>query len=766
VSVAARSIIRILLSMILMVVLCDASIAQPNTGIDAIVEEMEELQAIRFEGCVQTTPEALVGVIESRESELSMTRRLALYYYENLKRNPSTPDVVMRTLTAVQNDLKDELRYFEPRTASNDSAALEVYLHQNGFHNGKVYWKFWRDHDAHKNVLTFIVNEGSRAVVDTVIWIGLDSLAPEAQRAVAEVKKFKIGDPYSESAFELSMREIIRALQSTGYYRARYEPPTVAISSDGTHDSILVVFHPGPRARIAQIVFEENMNGYRSVSESTRRRQLEFKEGDWYNLSDIEQSRTLLMQLGVFEIVVIDTLSVVFMDSTGQEMSDSNVSLRVFTKNSKDYDVGASLMLFQTAVDNFLNAGVGTTAQYRNVFNGAQIATITLQYILQDISRLFQGQPLESEALASVSMFWPNIARIAGLRVALQSKVEYSMRILVDPFRLETFTIASRAPVSLYTYTYFNGFDVNLAVERQVPRNFIGAIDSALGDANTAEDTAFVLSTFNQFIVLDNYLSTTGNFFTGINFGLNLRGEHRDNPIDPTTGTFTSIAAEFGWGAGKYVKANFFTVAVMPIASRTTFATKVRAGHIQLLEFERGSSIDTNTYVPLERQFFSGGAASIRSFPSRALHDPNSGVLSTSGGVDSRVLDNVVGSGTLVELGFEFRFKFPRPRGLDDLWASIVERSGFTFFTDIGNAFNRMTVDKYGSMRLKDLWIGSAVASGIGYRFDTPVGPFRIDWATSMYDPLRSDGKFIFNGRENIMGFSNWQLSIGLGHAF
>lgn len=749
-----------------MVMLCDASIAQPNTGTDPLVEEMEELQAIRFEGCVQTTPEALVGVIESRESELSTTRQLAMYYYENLKRNPSTPDVVMRTLTKVQNDLRDELRYFEPRTASDDSVALEIYLHQNGFHNGKVSWKFWRDHDAQKNVLTFIVDEGPRAVVDTIIWIGLDSLAPEAQRAVAEVKRFKIGDPYSESAFELSMREIIRALQNTGYYRARYDPPTVAISSDGTHDSILAVFHPGPRARISQIVFEENLNGYRSVNESTRRRQLEFKEGDWYNLSDIEQSRTLLMQLGVFEVVVIDTASVVFVDSAGRQMSDSNVSLRVFTKNSKDYDVGANLMLFQTAVDNYLNVGVGTTAQYRNVFNGAQIASITLQYILQDISRLFQDQPLESEALASVGMAWPSVAKIAGLRVALQTNVTYSLRILVDPFRLESFSISSRAPVALHTYTYFNGFDINLSVERQVPQKFADAIDSALKDANTAEDTAFVLSTYNQFIVLDQYLEDTQNFFTGIFAGLNLRGEHRDNPIDPTRGTFTSVAAEFGWGAGKYVKVNLFNTAVTPVGERLWFATKARLGHIQLLEFERGSAIDTNTYVPLERQFFSGGPASIRSYPSRALHDPNSGVLESGDLSDPKVLDNVVGSGTLIEFGFELRYKFPRPKGLDDLWASIVERSGFTFFTDIGNAFNRMTVDKYGSMRLEDLWLGSAVASGVGYRFDTPVGPFRIDWATSVYDPLRSDGKFIFNGRENIMGFSNWQLSIGLGHAF
>ena len=95
----------------------------------------------------------------------------------------------------------------------------------------------------------------------------------------------------------------------------------------------------------------------------------------------------------------------------------------------------------------------------------------------------------------------------------------------------------------------------------------------------------------------------------------------------------------------------------------------------------------------------------------------------------------------------------------------MVERSGITLFTDIGNAFNRLTPDLYSTLRLKDLVIGSVVAVGVGYRFDTPVGPFRLDYATSLYDPLRSSGQFAWN-RTNAMGFSNWQLSIGLGHAF
>jgi len=736
------------------------------TGDEQLAEQLAELQAVTFEGYQETQPEQLIGVIQSRESEVSITSQLARYYYENLRANPSTPVAVMKTLSRVQEEHKDELRYFDPQKAVEDSAALLVYLWQNGFHNANVGWRFWHNAENDKNTLTFQIDEGPRAVIDTIILVGLDHIVREARAEVnAAQTTMKSGDPYSESLFEQQLRNVVDALQDHGYYRATYEQPIVKVSEDGLHDSIVVKVTPGPRVRVAEIVMEENTSGYPSVNEPTRVRQLEFREGEWFSRRKLRQSRANLMSLGVFEVVAIDTVSADFVGPDGIPV-DSLVAVRVFTKNSKNYDVGANLLLFQTAIDNYLNAGAGINATYQNVFGGAQVASIDLQYILQDISSWFQGVNLQSEALARVQFGWPTLARLDGLRVGLNTNIFYSLRLLIDPFRLESFGIGAQVPVNLYSYTYFNGFDFNISLERQIPLNFEGALDSALFLANSLEDSAYVYSTFSQFLVLDEYLQNTGNFFTGIFAGVNLRGEHRDNPVNPTKGTFASVSTEFGWGAGKFIRLQFFNTAVRPLGRNWIMATKVKVGHIQLLDFKRGSPTDTNTYVPLERQFFAGGAASIRSFPSRLLHDPNSGVIETDDQYTDQVLSNVVGSGSLLELGFEARFTFDRPRGIDDLWASIIERSGFTLFTDIGNAFNRMTQDLYGTMRLEDLWKGSVVAVGIGYRFDTPVGPFRLDYATSLYDPLRSEGQVLWNGRRNVMGLSNWQISIGLGHAF
>lgn len=725
---------------------------------------LDELQLVRIVGCQQTSPSELIGVVSSTASEASLTRQLTLYYEDNFRRNPATPKAALDNLAKVRSDLESELRYYDPSLAREDSAAILTYLYQNGYHRASVSYDFVPSTTSSKNVLTFYIDEGTRARIDTIVYVGLDALAPDISTMIRSNRGVNKGDHFSEGAFERDVRLMVNVMRDNGYYLASYEPPIVGISEDGLHDSIVVVFTPGRRVRIDTVVFFEITGGFPSVNESTRLRQLDFQSGEWYNKSKIDQSRFNLMSLGVFDIVVIDTVS---FDNLlyGSRSNDTAVTLKVFTRNSKVHDVGMNFLFYQTAVDNFLNLGVGATAQYRNSFGGAEVTSASLQYVMQDISRFAQGQQLETEILASVLVAFPNIGRLFQQRVGLQTSGYYSRRQLVDPFRLESMGISARSPITLHPHTFFNGIDLSIGLERQIPRNFDNALLDALRGATSSEDTAYVVSTFNQFLVLDDYLKNTNNLITGFLVGFTARGEHRNNPVSPTRGTFSSISVDMGWGAGKYLRTQLFLSSASLLGPRLVAATKIKLGHIQLLDFVRGDSTRSNTYVPLDRQFFAGGAASIRSFPSRRLHDPVSGTIRDADPNQQYILANVIGSGSLVELGFELRYTFPRPRDLDDLWASLIERSGLTFFTDIGNTFNRFTTDLYGSMKLEDLYKGSVVAAGIGYRFDTPVGPFRIDYATSIYDPTRNVDQWII-GRKGVMNAGNWQFSIGIGQAF
>lgn len=728
-------------------------------------QQLDELQDVMFIGLNSVRKEELLGIVTSRPSELSLTRRLARYFSKALSESASTPVRLTNRLEQVQKELADELRYFDERRAYDDSVAILDYLTQNGYRKARVRKIFGRYKHTGLNTLAFVVDEGPRSVVDALYFLGLDRLPPDVARLVYEVRQLKVGDPYSDAAFDFDIQQVLAALKRSGYYSADTVRAAVGLSGDRILDTLAVLFHTGPRYRIARIDVVENR--LRSVSADgrdssfsptvfaeTRMRQLEFSVGEWYNADKIAQSRLNLIALGVFDNVTIDTVGTHTLQG-----GDTALVLRVFTKNAKHYDAGVDLLLYQTAIDNYLNLGVGLTALHRNLLGSAQQATVSVQFALQDVSRVFQQQQLETESIAQFGLTWPSAFRIASFRGSFNANAFYSLRRLIDPFRLESAGLTMRAPLNLHSFTFFNSFEGSAAFERQVPRDFQGALDRALANAGTAIDSLNVAQTFVQFSALDRFLNEEGGFLTGTFLGFTVRGEHRNNPVNPTRGTFTSLSAEFGWGAGKFWRMQFFNTTYSPIHSRLIAATKVRLGHIFLINSQ-------NTYVPLERQFFAGGAASIRSFASRQLHDPRSGVIETDNESDRRIVNNILGSASLLELGLEFRYTLSRPTSWPDLWASLVERSGFTWFMDIGNAFNRLSPLRYGTMRLQDLYEGSVVASGIGYRFETPVGPFRLDYATSVYDPLRTDGRFMFSGRENLLGFMNWQLSIGLGHAF
>jgi outer membrane translocation and assembly module TamA len=64
---------------------------------------------------------------------------------------------------------------------------------------------------------------------------------------------------------------------------------------------------------------------------------------------------------------------------------------------------------------------------------------------------------------------------------------------------------------------------------------------------------------------------------------------------------------------------------------------------------------------------------------------------------------------------------------------------------------------------LKDYITGLAVSSGFGIRFDTPVGPLRLDVAWPVYYPSSIENKTIFTRPD---GLTNAQFHIALGHSF
>jgi outer membrane protein insertion porin family len=97
-------------------------------------------------------------------------------------------------------------------------------------------------------------------------------------------------------------------------------------------------------------------------------------------------------------------------------------------------------------------------------------------------------------------------------------------------------------------------------------------------------------------------------------------------------------------------------------------------------------------------------------------------------------------------------------RGYGQLGLLKLENIMGVYFLDFGNVWSDIK-----DVRMRDM----AIAAGIGLRYETFFGPFRIDYGIRLYDPKGPDGRYtIFQKR--LMGevLGRGVFHFGIGHAF
>jgi outer membrane protein insertion porin family len=190
----------------------------------------------------------------------------------------------------------------------------------------------------------------------------------------------------------------------------------------------------------------------------------------------------------------------------------------------------------------------------------------------------------------------------------------------------------------------------------------------------------------------------------------------RDDVLDPDAGTFLSLDADVAARAAGsevgFVKAfvQAFTYRRLPATRRLVLALAARvgvadgfarevplvdAGGQPVLDASGQPAVEVVEDLPASERFFAGGDTTVRGFSLDRLG--NAGTISASGFPTG-------GNGEIV-LNAELRMALVGPLGL-------------TTFVDAGNIFPRA-----GDLDLTDL----RTAAGFGLRYDSPVGPIRLD---------------------------------------
>lgn len=740
-----------------------------------------EINEIQFSGNNSFNDDILLSTITSRPSNRSFTHKIFDDLNEKIFVNKKLRKIVPKKLTnafySVLNSMSNEIRYFSDYIASQDTFSLKIFYNQNGFHQARIRYVFGADTIKKINILKFIIEENQRSILDEYFIYGLDSLPRDVLSEIDTLKVFPKGDYFNEYIIIDKLRKINVTLQENGYYYSRFSIPILTGSIVDLKDTLTVYFEPGKRMKIGSIHYLDSTKGQSIVISELKDRQLEFQVGDWFNISAISRSESNLRSLGCFDYVSIDTSSI-FSQNT-----DTTLSLLVFTQYAKQQDYGVSFYLNRTAIDNYLNLGIEASYSNKNIFQAAQTLSPYVRFVIQDFSRfLYNMSKFEYEIQAGINYYQPLFETIDKAKVGLSFQFQYSLRTISREFLISTFSLPVKVPIRFPTWTYFNSALLSLTFENQYPLDYPDARERALRNAKTHYDSLKVIESLYIYDNLYNFNEKYHPILTGNLLGVMVQGDSRDNPFSPTRGYFTALSLD-GYnfllypidlalqavgsenkllGNAKFVRLQLTNYWFWQLSPQSVLALKQREGAIFWWDRQNFS------YIPYDKQFFCGGANSVRGWPSRQLRYVKGWSYYSP---DYKYLDDFatdyVGNGILIEGSLEWRYRFGLPGKNYGAFTGILSNLGITTFIDWGNAFQWLLLDENNDYILKYKWYefvtGLAVSIGFGLRFELPVGPIRLDLAWPIYDPSADTDKTIFTRQSAL---TNFQFHIGLGHAF
>ena len=726
-----------------------------------------EVNKIVFIGNFHFSEYELQKIIRSKATERSWLHLALNYYSYYLSSNKPVrnflPKMFFHTLNSAKKEMLAEIQYFDKYKVEQDVIIIKNYYNMHGFHLADVSFSFLPDTIVHINILAFHIREDSTSKISSIVYYGLDKLDNDVIEKVNKIKKIEPNLAYNENELMSEVWSLQNLLQNEGYFYSQFEMPKIFSDSIKFTDSIVIKFEPGRRMRIGSIAFKDDTRGQNLIVDEMKTKLLEFSVGDWYSKIKIEKSINNLYSLGTFDNVTIDTIS----QSRG--MPDNSLALLVFTQYRKQQEWGFSILTNYYQEEKTWNAGFDVTYFHRNLGGIGQIFNPYARFLFKDLSRtLSEHKKIEYELQIGIIFSQPLLFIWEGSRFGLSLEPYFSIRTINNSLLLQSISMPFRLPIKLPKVTYFNYASIDLKVDWEKPLNLDSAKNKELSNSKSPLDSLKINEGFGLYNILQKRIYSPGSGWPTSNIlGGAIIGDLRNNPFSPTNGYYTSLSIDgicpfFLWsnelkGAANYARIQFIDLRFFSISDKSVIALKNKFG--VLFWFDK-----QNSYVPIEKQFFAGGANSVRGWASRTLRYPRLEYYGYSDSTDIKNwISDFMGSMSLVEGSMEFRYKFSSEIIYSsDFIKQQLSFMGITCFIDWGNTFNWFGETDSSSYKYKwyEYISRLAVAAGLGLRYETPVGPFRIDFAWKIFDPVNQS---IFSRERALLDPA---FHIGLGHAF
>ncbi len=667
-----------------------------------------EISSIAFEGNASLGRNDLVAQLSTKE----------------------TPGFFSRFLhTSISEKLGRKNEYLSRATLGSDLKRLKTYYENRGFSEAVIDTALAYDEGGESVDVTFRIAEGYRSIIDSLTYTGIVNTSGVVWTEILSSPRIVVGDPFDAALLEEEVARVMKIFSNAGYPNALFvRDSSWARRYTSTRNyRVRLSFDLGRMYFFGPVTIRQEVDSLRDplpredITDDILTRQLTYVPGQHYSVEDSVTSVSNLNRLGIFDLRRMSLLV--------PPRSDTSVTVPtlIFFRPKDRHELGPELIVSDEGGQLNLGAGLGYT--HRNFFGGARIFSTHLRFRTQTLREFPNYFGKNTDAVSNLDLTFELVQPyVFSNRV----KGSWSFSFIVDkqkPYRQNI--VRNKFGFTNRFTEYTNGFlDWTLeAIGSETNDNYIGdTTDLEIQRQRRLlqhEQFNSILSFTIQRDKSNDIFSPSEGFIHSATFDeaglfpLLIQGVF---PNLPST-QFYRVSLIGRW----YTEVSPHRYSILALKAKGGFEEKYGE-----------SRSDTGRAIPQTHRFYAGGGSSVRGWNSRDLiasGDPQyGGNLALEGSVELRT--NIL-------------------QGLHD---GLFDKIWLVQFVDVGNVWAEASDFRFSEF---------AVAAGLGFRYDTFFGPFRIDWGFRVYNPAEAPGRQWITQRK-LFGqtFKEGIFHFGIGHAF
>lgn len=632
---------------------------------------------------------------------------------------------LMKEIFFIENEeVSDEL-------VSETADRLKRLYVSEGYYNAQIAAGVKRGEDKIK--VSFLIYEGEKVMLKKIGFAGI-SIRPEALISILPLAESK---PYNDNLLSDSRELIIRFYNALGHMQADVLEIKKEFQDDGTEISLEFVISEGPQTKIESV----EISGNKEINKIQLFDTLNIKKDAPYNIIDIGDARRRVLSLyrryGYMDVTV-DVENII----------DEHKASLIFKITENKPSIIGKIILSGNLKTKAKIINRELTLHEGDPYNPDEIIKIKQSLyslgIFNEVSidllepGIDKGDKIEKDMLVSLKegkagsvevslgygdyeqvrgAFGINYSNLGGYnrQIGLRAELNSISKRYILSFREPWLFNWPNVPLKLYLIREdkrainIETGEVLYEIDKQ---SFIAGVEKEIAKGLKVGLDYEYSFTDTKGVQDDVILSTEDTGTLGISsISPSIFYDTRDDPFNPASGALQGIVVKYASRAllseTEFIKGFFQSSWYVQLLKPVILAFSLKGG--------AAYGFEETEEIPLIERFFLGGRTTVRGYSYDSLGPK---------GKD----DNPTGGNVFALTNWELRF-------------ALGKGFGLVTFIDAGNVWKK----------IDDVSDELKYTTGAGLRYNTPVGPIRVDYGHKMN---REDGE------------SAGEVHFSFGHAF